>query len=454
MGEIPDRSIALIVTSPPYFVGKEYEQALGDGHVPATYLDYLEMLYRVFKECKRVLEPGGRIAVNVANLGRKPYRSLSSDIIHILQDDLKFLLRGEVIWVKGKGASGSCAWGSFRKATNPVLRDITERVIIASKGRFDRAKSITQRMRERLPHKSTIYSDEFMEATLDRWEILAELASRVGHPAPFPVELPQRLIELYTFEGDVVLDPFMGSGSTLVAAARTRRRYIGYDIDQKYVEIARERVEAEEKRLKAEEAAYEYEWRPEVVKEGSDSLIQLTPSLSAPDNDNFQARASHEGKRAQVFAQNVIESCGFKIREANKKLSQLGVVVNFIAEDQRKHEWYFDVSGAFTTSRPGLQRTDTLWKALGKALVLKTHFKTHDSPRIILLTTDLPRPRSTGDVALHSVGSSAIFDVIEMRSARDQERLAKYATGEYTEKPITGFWTDDELSAEDFDEGE
>ena len=92
----------------------------------------------------RVLEPGGRIAVNVANLGRKPYRSLSSDVMRILED-LGLLLRGEIIWQKGKSTSGSCAWGSFRSPANPVLRDITERVIVASKGRFDRARSQEER---------------------------------------------------------------------------------------------------------------------------------------------------------------------------------------------------------------------------------------------------------------------------------------------------------------------
>ena len=141
MDEVEDASVALVVTSPPYFAGKEYEEALGEGHIPASYLDYLDMLTEVFAECVRTLEPGGRIAVNVANLGRKPYRSLSADVIAILQDRLGLLLRGEVIWLKARGASGSCAWGSFRSPANPVLRDLTERVVIASKGRFDRALS-------------------------------------------------------------------------------------------------------------------------------------------------------------------------------------------------------------------------------------------------------------------------------------------------------------------------
>ena len=176
MALIPDNSVALVVTSPPYFVGKEYEQAVvGDRDraqaIPESYLDFLQMLRDIFSECLRVLEPGGRIAVNVANLGRKPYRSLSADVISILQDDLGMLLRGEIIWHKAEGATGSLAWGSYRSATNPVLRDITERVIIASKGRFDRAVKPAKRETAGLPHRSSVSADEFMEATLDVWRI-------------------------------------------------------------------------------------------------------------------------------------------------------------------------------------------------------------------------------------------------------------------------------------------
>ena len=143
-GDIADGSVALVVTSPPYFAGKAYEEALGEGGIPADYLEYLQMLRDVFAECARKLEPGGRLAVNVANLGRKPYRSLSSDVIGILEE-LGLLLRGEIIWQKGKGAGGSCAWGSFQRPGNPVLRDVTERVIVASKGRFDRAVDAKRR---------------------------------------------------------------------------------------------------------------------------------------------------------------------------------------------------------------------------------------------------------------------------------------------------------------------
>lgn len=242
MADVPDRCVALVVTSPPYYAGKEYEQALGEGHIPASYVEFLTMLRDVFAECWRVLEPGGRLAVNVANLGRKPYRSLSGDVIRILQDDLGMLLRGEILWRKAKGATGSIAVGSYLSAANPVLRDITERIVVASKGRFDRAVPRKERELRGLPFENTITKDEFFAATLDVWEIRPEHARRIGHPAPFPVDLPQRLIHLYTYRDDVVLDPFIGSGSTAVAAVATGRRYIGYDTDAEYVALAQERI--------------------------------------------------------------------------------------------------------------------------------------------------------------------------------------------------------------------
>jgi site-specific DNA-methyltransferase (adenine-specific) len=242
--DVADHSVALVVTSPPYFAGKEYETEVSDGHVPSSYVEYLETLEEVLAVCLRKLEPGGRMAVNVANLGRKPYRSLSADVMAILQDRLGMLLRGEIIWQKAKGAGGSCAWGSFRSPQNPVLRDVTERVVVASKGRFDRAVKRAKREELGLPNRSTIDTDEFLEATLDVWEIPSERATKVGHPAPFPVALPRRLIELYTYADDLVMDPFIGSGSTAVAAVETKRHYVGFDTDAGYLAIAEARVAA------------------------------------------------------------------------------------------------------------------------------------------------------------------------------------------------------------------
>lgn len=224
MSELPDDCVALMVTSPPYHVGKEYDSDL-------SFEQYLELLRAVFKETYRVLEPGGRAVVNVANLGRRPYVSLA-DHVMTMMEDLKFLPRGEVIWLKGRGASGSCAWGSWRSASNPTLRDLHEYCLCFSKERWNRAKE----------GLSTISRDEFLAATLSVWEIPPESARRVSHPAPFPVALPKRFIELYTYLDDLVLDPFVGSGSTAVAALETGRRYVGYEVNEEYLRTARHRI--------------------------------------------------------------------------------------------------------------------------------------------------------------------------------------------------------------------
>jgi modification methylase len=224
MPELPDNSVALMVTSPPYNVGKDYDQDL-------SLEEYLSFLRQVLTETHRVLVPGGRVAFNVANLGRKPYIPLNSHVAAIAAE-IGFLMRGEIIWVKGKGTTGSCAWGSWMSAANPTLRDMHEYVLIFSKQRFDRPRK----------GQSTITRDEFMAATTSVWQIPAESARRVGHPAPFPVALVERLIHLYTFEGDTVLDPFMGSGSTAVAAQGSDRHFVGYEIDEQYVDLCMERV--------------------------------------------------------------------------------------------------------------------------------------------------------------------------------------------------------------------
>jgi len=224
MDELEDDSVALMVTSPPYHVGKEYDS-------DASFEDYLDLLERVFAEAYRKLQPGGRAVVNVANLGRRPYVPLSHLVTQRMVK-IGFLMRGEVIWRKGKGASASFAWGSWRSATNPVMRDIHEYCLCFSKGRFDRA----------IKGQSTIGRDEFLNATLSVWEIPPESAKRVNHPAPFPVELPRRFIDLYTFADDLVLDPFIGSGSTAVAAVELGRSWVGYEVSEDYAALTRKRA--------------------------------------------------------------------------------------------------------------------------------------------------------------------------------------------------------------------
>ncbi|MCJ7507122.1 MAG: site-specific DNA-methyltransferase [candidate division Zixibacteria bacterium] len=226
MDELPDNSIHMMVTSPPYNVGKEYDKNL-------SLSEYRAFLKRVWSEVKRVLVPGGRVCINIANLGRKPYIPLHAFIVEDMLD-LGFLMRGEIIWNKASSGSPSTAWGSWLSAKNPTLRDIHEYILVFSKGMFSR---------KYLPNRrSTISKEEFLEFTKSVWTFAAEQARKVGHPAPFPVELPYRLIQLYTFEGEIVLDPFIGSGQAPIAAIKTRRHYVGYDINEEYVKLAERRI--------------------------------------------------------------------------------------------------------------------------------------------------------------------------------------------------------------------
>lgn len=234
MSELPDESVHLMVTSPPYNVGKEYDADL-------SLEEYLILLKNVLKETHRVLVTGGRVCINIANVGRKPYIPLHSHMIRIM-DELGFLMRGEIIWDKSASAGTSTAWGSWQSAANPILRDVHEYILIFSKGSYSRQKN---------GKSNTIEKEEFLEYTKSIWSFPAVSARKVGHPAPFPTELPLRLIKLYTFEGDVILDPFMGSGQTAIAAIKAGRNYEGYEINREYCELAEERIKqiASQKKL-------------------------------------------------------------------------------------------------------------------------------------------------------------------------------------------------------------
>jgi DNA modification methylase len=377
MSAVPDATVALVVTSPPYFAGKEYETALGEGHVPGDYLDYLAMLRDVFAECVRTLEPGGRIAVNVANLGRRPYRSLAADVTTILQDDLRLLLRGEVVWQKQRGASGSCAWGSYQSPANPVLRDTTERVIIASKGRFDRVGRGSAAPGD--PGVATIPGDEFMEATLDVWEIPAESATRVGHPAPFPVALVERCIQLFTYDGDVVLDPFMGSGTTAVAAVNTNRRYIGFDTDHDYVRQAQARV------------------------------ASMVPHVSS------------ERRTLKEIARTLLDAAGFIDVEENVRLSP-GVTVSFRAVGADGIVRLFELGGTHTPARSGLARIDVVWRTIAKASIAQ---QVAPGVEFVVLSSGTVRG---GPIASVSGSGRPIAQVIDVTSPDALDRLASATT--------------------------
>jgi hypothetical protein len=240
-----------------------------------------------------------------------------------------------------------------------------------------------------------------MAATLDVWDIDPESAKRVNHPAPFPVQLPERLIHLYTYEGDLVLDPFLGSGSTLVAARRTGRRGVGYDLDPAYVEQARQRL--------------------------SDEPVKARPAVR--DTIGAVARAA-------------LVEAGFRIEGENKKLPKTGVVMSFVAEDADGRSWFFDVSGGFTTTREGLLRSDVVWKSLGRAHVVRTSMP---KTPVVFLTSHLPKKGTDADLALRAAGPEAFFDAIELLPPATVDRLGAYARGGHGDRPLAGFWTDGEL---------
>jgi DNA modification methylase len=226
MKELPNNSVHLMITSPPYNVSKEYDNDL-------SLEEYLLLLKNSFTETYRVLVNGGRACINVANLGRKPYIPLS-DYISRIMIEIGFNMRGEIIWNKAASASPSTAWGSWQSAANPILRDIHEYILVFSKGDYKREKGRKE---------NTIAKEQFIEWTKSIWTMNAESAKRIGHPAPFPEELPFRLIQLYSFAEDIVLDPFIGSGTTAIAALKSNRKYVGYEINEEYIKLANKRIE-------------------------------------------------------------------------------------------------------------------------------------------------------------------------------------------------------------------
>lgn len=230
MKDIPNNSLHLMITSPPYNVSKEYDNDL-------SLNEYLNLLKNCFAETYRVLVDGGRACINIANIGRKPYIPLS-DYVSKIMIEIGFNMRGEIIWNKSAGAGISTAWGSFQSASNPILRDVHEYILIFSKGNYKRERD----KEEKELRKDNITKEEFIEWTKSVWTMNTESAKRIGHPAPFPEELPNRLIKLFSFTNDIVLDPFMGSGTTAIAAIKNNRNFVGYEINEEYINLANNRI--------------------------------------------------------------------------------------------------------------------------------------------------------------------------------------------------------------------
>ena len=231
MKDIPNNSLHLMITSPPYNVSKEYDNDL-------SLNEYLDLLKNCFTETYRVLVNGGRACINIANVGRKPYIPLS-DYVSKIMIEIGFNMRGEIIWNKSAGAGISTAWGSFQSASNPILRDVHEYILIFSKGNYKRERD----KNEKEFRHDNISKEEFIEWTKSIWTMNPERAKRIGHPAPFPEELPNRLIKLFSFTNDIVIDPFMGSGTTAIAAIKNNRNFVGYEINEEYINLANNRIE-------------------------------------------------------------------------------------------------------------------------------------------------------------------------------------------------------------------
>jgi site-specific DNA-methyltransferase (adenine-specific) len=232
------------------------------------------------------------------------------------------------------------------------------------------------------------------------------------------VELPQRLIELYTFTGDLVLDPFLGSGTTVVAARRAGRLGLGYDLDPAYVELARARLAEEDDVLGA---------AGEVGGGGA--------------GGGGGGGGTDHGASVATLAKEALASAGFADVRANRRLRGLGLVLSFTAKDAAGSTWHFDVAGSNSAYRGGMSKTDTVWRTLGRAHVMASN----DVKPLVILTPQLPRLGSEGDKALRATGPTGFFDAIDLFSPDAHRRMAVYAKGGQS-RPLVGFWTAKELA--------
>lgn len=226
----PDNSIDLIFTSPPYNFGLEYDSQ-DDAH---KWELYFNKLFAIFDECIRILKFGGRIAVNI--------QPLFSDYIpshHMISNFFigrRMIWKGEILWEKNNYNCKYTAWGSWKSPSNPYLKYTWEFIEIFAKGTLKKAGDA---------QNADITSEEFKEWVVAKWSIAPERKMKeFGHPAMFPEKLAERVIKLFSFVGDVVLDPFNGVGTTTAVAQKLGRRFVGIDISQEYCDIAQKRLKS------------------------------------------------------------------------------------------------------------------------------------------------------------------------------------------------------------------
>ena len=226
--QLPNNCVDIIVTSPPYNFGMEYDS----DNDSLFWKEYYEKLFNIFLECIRVLKYGGRFVVNV--------QPLYSDYIpthHIITNfflEQKMIWKGEILWEKNNYNCKYCSWGSWKSPSSPYLKYTWEFIEIFCKGDLKKTGN---------KENIDITGDEFKQWVLAKWSIAPERKMKeYGHPAMFPEELVNRCLKLFSYQNDIVLDPFNGAGTTTYVAAKINRHYLGIDISQEYCNTAINRL--------------------------------------------------------------------------------------------------------------------------------------------------------------------------------------------------------------------
>ena len=225
--EIKKSSVDLIVTSPPYNVDIKYNSHKDD----ISYSDYLEFTEKWLTKAFSLTKDSGRLCLNIAlDKNKGGQQSVYADILHIAKK-IGWKYHSTIIWNEGN-MSRRTAWGSYMSASAPYVIAPVEVIAILYKESWKKLEK----------GNSTISREDFIAWTNGVWTFSGESKKRIGHPAPFPIQLPERCIRLFSYENDVVLDPFLGSGTTLVSCLKEKRKGIGVECDKDYCEIAKRRL--------------------------------------------------------------------------------------------------------------------------------------------------------------------------------------------------------------------